>query len=81
MSPAAATELCFEERTEGYNAACTPKAALLAEVDSAVENVRTNCLRVLLVAVVATAESVLEVLRTDLDMEEEGNIAAAESAD
>ena len=76
---AAATELHFAGRKEECNADCTMKVAFLAEADSAAEDVRMNSSLVLLAALVATGQSVLEVLETDLDMEEAESIVAAES--
>jgi hypothetical protein len=55
------------------------KVAFLAEADSAAEDVRMNSSLVLLAALVATVQSVLEVLEMDLDMGEAESIAAAEN--
>jgi hypothetical protein len=76
---AAATELYFAERKEECNADCRMKVAFLAEADSAAEDVRMNSSLVLLAALVATVQSVLEVLEMDLDMGEAESIAAAEN--
>jgi hypothetical protein len=75
----AAMELNFAARKEVCTAGCMTKAASAA-VDSASEDLRTNSALVLLAAPVAIVQSVLEVSGTDLDMEEAGNIVAAESA-